>query len=471
MNAGSLSMGSLWLVLALIFVAFVTMVSFLRRYKRCPPDRIMVIFGRVGTNAAGRRSARCIHGGAAFIWPIIQDYQFLDLTPFAMDIDLRGALSQQNIRINVPSTFTVGISTESGIMENAAERLLGIKTMDIRRIAEDIIFGQTRVVIATMRIEEIIANRDKFLENITNGVEVELKKIGLKLINVNVKDITDESSYIEALGKEAAAHAINDAKKAVAEKNRDGEIGKAEAEQTQRIRVAAANASAVNGENTAIIDIANSNANRREKQAEAEKKGSAAERIQVAKALEESYQAEQKAETQRAERERASQIANVIVPSQIEKQKVEIDAEAVAERYRREAKGEADSIYLKLDAQARGNKEILTKQAEGLKSIIDACAADPQAAALLMITEKLPEIISKQVEAIKNLKIDKVTVWDGMAGNGEHGGPTTAKFLAGLLQSLPPLQSVFESAGMTLPNIFDVKQKKPEDKKSAPTPS
>jgi flotillin len=212
--------GWFWLVLVFVLVVFVTVITFLRRYKRCPPDRIMVIYGRVGPGPTGRRSARCTHGGAAFIMPVIQDYQFLDLTPITMDIDLRGALSQQNIRINVPSTFTVGISTEPGIMENAAERLLGIPGDEVRRIAEDIILGQTRVVIATMRIEEIISNRDKFVDNITNGVEVEIKKIGLKLINVNVKDIIDESGYIEALGKEAAAHAINEAKKAVAEKNR-----------------------------------------------------------------------------------------------------------------------------------------------------------------------------------------------------------------------------------------------------------
>jgi flotillin len=389
--------------------------------------------------------------------PVIQDYQFLDLTPITMDIDLRGALSQQNIRINVPSTFTVGISTEPGIMENAAERLLGIPGDEVRRIAEDIILGQTRVVIATMRIEEIISNRDKFVDNITNGVEVEIKKIGLKLINVNVKDIIDESGYIEALGKEAAAHAINEAKKAVAEKNRDGEIGRAEAEREQRIRVAAANAAAVTGENVAAVDIANSNASRREKVAEADRKGTAAEKVQAARALEESYQAEQKAELMRAERERATQTANVVVPTQISRQRIEIEADAVAERYRREAKGEADAIFVKLEAQARGNRELLTKQADGLKSIVDAAGRSPPLAALLMITDKLPQLVSTQVEAIKSLKIDKVTVWDTMGG--EKGTPTTSRFLAGLLQSLPPLQNLFEMAGMKLPEVLDVSAK------------
>jgi flotillin len=494
---------------ALIVVFFGTALPLLRRYKRCPPDKIMVVYGKIGSGPEGRRSAKCLHGGAAFVFPIFQDYQFLDLIPITMDIDLRGALSQQNIRINVPSTFTVGISTQTGIMENAAERLLGIPMNGIKQIAEDIIFGQARVVIATMSIEEIICNRDKFVDNITQGVEVELRKIGLKLINVNVKDIIDESGYIEALGKEAAARAINEAKKAVAEKTRDGEIGKAvaerdqriqvaaanatavdgentakisvansnaraenegkklvaerhregeigkaEAEKEQRIQVAAANATAVDGENKAKIDVANSNANRREKEAEAERKGTAAEKVRSAMALEEAYQAEQRAEMQRAERERATRTANIVVPTEIEKAKITIEAEAAAERIRRVAKGEADAIYVKLEAEARGNRELLVKQAEGLSAIVAAADGKPNMAALLMITEKLPEIVHMQVEAVKNLKIDKVTVWDSM---GADGTPSTAKYLSGLLKSLPPLQSIFEMAGMTLPSMLDVK--------------
>ena len=465
----TLAAGGEWLLLllALVVVVFVTLVSFLQRYKRCSPDRIMVIFGKVGASADGRRSARCIHGGAAFIWPVIQDYQFLDLTPITMDIDLAGALSQQNIRINVPSTFTVGISTESGVMENAAERLLGLQFPEIRKIAEDIIFGQARVVIATMPIEEIISSRDTFVQYITEGVEVELKKIGLRLINVNVKDIIDESGYIDALGQEAAARAINEAKKAVAEKTRDGEIGKAEAEREQRIRVAAANAAAVDGENTAMISMANSNANRREKEADAERKGTAAEKVQVARALEEAYQAEQKAETQRAARERATQTANIIIPMEIEKQRVVIDADAAAERLRREAQGNADAIFARLEAEARGNREILMKQAEGLASIVAAAKGEPSLAAMLMITDKLPDLVATQVEAIKNLKIDKVTVWDS-GGTGADGTPTTARYMAGLLKSLPPLQNLFEMAGMNLPEILRLRDHPPESAAAQP---
>ena len=196
-----------------VLVLFACLIAILSRYRKCPSDKVLVIYGKVGTDKNGEsRSAKCIHGGAAFIVPVIQSYQYLDLTPISINVDLRNALSKQNIRVDVPSRFTVGISTEPGVMQNAAERLLGLQLGEIQELAKDIILGQLRLVIATMDIEEINADRDKFLISVSNNVEIELKKIGLRLINVNVTDINDESGYIEALGKEAAAKAINDAR-------------------------------------------------------------------------------------------------------------------------------------------------------------------------------------------------------------------------------------------------------------------
>ena len=438
----------LYLILIIVGVLFVTFTAILARYKRCPSDKVLVIYGKTGRDA----SAKCIHGGAAFIWPVFQSYQFLDLTPISIECNLTNALSKQNIRVDVPCRFTVGISTEPESMTNAAERLLGLHIDDIRNIATDILFGQLRLVIATMDIEEINADRDKFLANVSTNVEAELRKIGLKLINVNVTDIRDESGYIEALGKEAAAKAINDAKKSVAEQNRYGETGKALADKDTRVNVAAADADAVKGENSAKIEIANSDAQRREKQAEAERVAVAAEKVQAAKALEEAYKSERDAELARAEREKATQQANIVVAAQIEKEKAIIEAEAVAEQLRRKAKGEADAIFAKMDAQARGTLEILSKQAEGFGQLVSAAGGDAQQAITMLITDKLPELVKTQVEAVKGINIDKVTVWDG--GKGENGKTATANFVSGLMGSVPPLEDLLKMAGMSLPNYL-----------------
>ncbi|MBF8149745.1 flotillin family protein [Winogradskyella sp. F6397] len=442
----------------LIFVALfivVTLLILIKRYKRCPSDRILVVYGKVG----GGQSAKCIHGGAAFIIPVIQDYEFLDLTPISIEVNLVNALSKQNIRVNVPSRFTIGVSTEPDVMQNAAQRLLGLAAQDVQELAKEIIFGQLRLVVASMDIEEINNDRDKFLTNISQSVETELQKVGLKLINVNITDIVDESGYIEALGKEAAAHAINAARKSVAEKTRDGSIGEANAVQDERSQVAAANAQAVEGENTAKIAVANSDSLRRQREAEAERVAIASEKVQAAKALEESYAAEQDAETARADRERSSQMADIIVPAEIDKQKAEIDAEAEAERIRRKAKGEADAILFKAQAEAQGQYEILTKQASGMEQIVKAAGNNSRDAVLLLIADKLPELVKAQAEAIKNIKIDKVTVWDNGA-SGEDGKSSTANFLSGMYKSVPPLQEMFNMAGMDLPEYLKGKDKK-----------
>ena len=452
------------LILIIVFVLFVTFAAILRRYKRCPSDKILVIYGKTGKNKEGSiSSARCIHGGASFIWPVFQSYAFLDLTPISIECNLTNALSKQNIRVDVPCRFTVGISTEPDNMTNAAERLLGLHIDDIRNIATDILFGQLRLVIATMDIEEINADRDKFLANVSTNVEAELRKIGLKLINVNVTDIRDESGYIEALGKEAAAKAINDAKKSVAEQNRFGEIGKAEADRDKDIRIAEtnrdtriytadANAKAVEGENNSKIAIANSDAMRREKQAEAERLAVAAEKVQAAKALEEAYKSERDAELARAEREKATQEANIVVAAQIEKEKMIIAAEAAAEKLRREAQGEADAIFAKMDAQARGTLEILSKQAVGFGQLVNAAGGDAKDAITMLISDKLPELVRTQVEAVKGIKIDKVTVWDG--GNSKDGKTATSNFISGMMGAVPPLDEIFKMAGMSLPSYL-----------------
>ena len=447
------------LLVVIALLVFTLFLIFLSRYRKCPSDRIMVIYGKVGKNADGTaRSSKCIHGGAAFVWPIIQSYQYLDLTPISISVDLRSALSRQNIRIDVPSIFTVGISTEPGVMQNAAERLLGLKLTEIQELAKDIIFGQLRLVIATMDIEEINTDRDKFLEAVSRNVETELKKIGLRLINVNVTDISDESGYISALGKEAAAKAINDAKKNVAEKERDGSIGEALAQKDQRIQVASANSMAIQGENSAKIEVANSEAVRREKAAEAMRLAIAAEKVQAAKALEEAYAAEKEAELSRSAREKATLEADVIVKAEINKREVELAAEAEAEKIRRRAAGEADAIYAKMEAQARGMQEILQKQAAGFEKIVAAAGGDAKNAMMLMLADKMEDLMKIQVEAIRDLKIDKVTVWDSGAGSGSGDGKSsTANFISGLMKSVPPMNEIFEMAGMNLPEFLGKK--------------
>jgi flotillin len=503
--ANLLADNGLWALATLAFVLlfFTTALFLASRYKRCPSDRILVVFGKVGEG----QSARCIHGGGTMIWPLIQDFAFLDLTPMTIAIPLTGALSLQNIRVNVPSTFTVGVSTNPNIMINAAERLLRLPQADVEEMAKEIIFGQLRLTIASLTIEQINQDRESFLTAIRANVEPELNKIGLYLINVNITDITDESDYIDSIGKKAASEAINRAKVDVSEQDKIGEIGNAEnmrektirvaenvaqsekgkkaaeadqrifvqqqeaqaaigeasanrektvrvaenvaqsekgkkaAEADQRVFVQQQEAEAIKGENAARADIAQANATLAQREAEALQRGEVARlgaEVEIQKA-------QAAAETERL-------TAAEVVKQEIERRKIEIAAEAEAERIRRHARGEADAILFRYEAEARGIRQVLESKAAGYESLVRS-AGDARSAATLLMIEKLEEVVAKQVEAIRNLKIDKITVWDSGA-NGNGHASSTANFLSSLVTSLPPLQEIAKMAGIELPEYL-----------------
>ena len=461
------------IVIFIVLAVVVLVVLFLMlasRFRKCPSDRIMVIYGKT----SGNKAAKCIHGGAKFVVPIFQDYGYISLRPLQLDVNLGNALCKQNIRISVPSVFTVGVSTKPEIMGNAAERLFGQSPDAIAELSRDIILGQLRLVIASMTIEQINADRETFLRQVETNVAEELNKIGLELLNVNITDITDESGYIEAIGKRAASEAINRAKIDVAEETRKGSTGEAEAQKQERIAVAAADAEAVSGEadaeqkrriavkhadslatqgeNVAAIEIAKSNADRAEQEAEAHRRGEVARRVAEAQIEQAQFEAEKAVQISRAEMEREKQYAEVLVAAEIRKREIEIQAEADAEKLRREAAGEADAIYAKLSAEARGNFEILKAKGDGYKQIIDACASDADAAGKMLLIEKLKEIVELQAAAISNIKIDKLTVWDG--GNSGKGKGGTADFMSGMLKSLPPLHEVAAMAGLKMPEYL-----------------
>jgi flotillin len=418
-----------------IFIFFLLIFS-ASRYKRCPANRVLVIYGKVGRG----KSSKCYHGGGAVVWPLIQDSKYLDLTPMTISIPLKGALSLQNIRINVPSTFTIAIDTTEEAMNNAAVRLLGLPTQQIETMATEIIFGQLRLTVASLKIEEINQDRERFLLAIRNNIEPELKKIGLTLINVNITDITDESGYIASIGKKAASTAINQAKIDVAVQDKMGDVGASEAEKERRIKVAAFNAQAVDGENQSKAMIAAYNATLAEKEAEANQKGEVARQnavaeIQKAKAL---------AETKRLE-------AEEIVVKEIQKRKIEIEADAAAEKLRREAGGQADAIVATRQAEAEGIRKVLSAKSEGYKNLVNSCMGNARDAATMLLVEKLEEIVKLQVEAIKNIKIDKVTVWDNASG---EKGSSTANFLSNLVRSVPALHDIAGMAGVELPEFL-----------------
>ena len=447
-------------IIILITILIIGGLGFIAsRYKRCPSNKVIVVYGKIG----GKSSAKCIHGGGTFIIPVIQDYGILSLEPMTTDIDLKGALSKGNIRVAVPATFTFGISNDPKLMQNAAERLLNVDKTTIISMVSDIILGQLRLVIATLSIEEINQDREKFMEQININVDAELNKLGLYVINVNIRDITDESGYIDAIGKKAAAEAINKAKVEVAQQEKMGAIGEADqnrekevqvanqkaqtaigqtnAEKEKRIKTANLEAQAVEGENISKANIADYNATLAVKQAEALKLG------EVAKA-----NAERDILIAQKEQEEARLKKEQLAEQEVEKLKIQVEADAEAERLRRIANGEADAIKAKYFAEAEGVKAVLEAKAQGYNKLVAISNNKPEVATSFLMIEKIEDIVARQVEAIKNIKFDKITVWDG--GAGSANGSTTANFMKELIKALPAMHDLAGQAGIELPKIL-----------------
>ena len=452
-------------ILGLVVIAlFMTLVS---RYKRCPSNRILVIYGKTGSGMA----ARTIHGGAAFVWPLLQDYAYLDLEPFVVPIELTNALSKENIRVSVPTTVTAAVATDQALMQNAAVRLLGLSQEDIQNQAQDIILGQMRAVIATMGIEDINRDRQAFMAEVNDAVSTELEKIGLAVINVNIRDIEDESGYISALGKKAAAEAINQAMIDVSEQEKLGQTGVAERERDRRRGVAAANAIAVIGEKEAERDqrTLTSQLDAEAVQAEAENEGKKASYLASMHVAEEAARAKSQeaarvadgsirvaeenaqkdAENARADREEARLRAEVVVLADANRQQVLIDAEAEQKRLVMIAQGEADAILARMRAEAQGTQSILDAKAHGYQELVRACAGSSQAAASFLLIEKLVQVAGVQAQAIKDLPLEKVVVWD--SGSGQGGLSDLGKRFVGVL---PPMHELAKLAGLDLPEFL-----------------
>jgi len=328
--ADDLTGGYFWLAalavaVVVLFAGFALLL--INRYKRCPSNRVLVIYGKVG----GGNTSKCVHGGAAFVWPLIQDHAFLSLEPMQIEIPLKGALSIENIRVNVPSVFTVAIGTQPEVMQQAAIRLLGSGTKEIKEQVEHMIFGQLRQVIASMRIEDINRHREQFLHNIQTSLEPELRKIGLELINVNITDIGDESGYIEAIGRKAASQAVQQARVDVAQQEKMGQIGMAEAEREKAIQVA-------NASKLREIGM---------REAEREKAVRVAQLDKEQKIGEQTAAFERESQVKSAEREKAVRVA------QLDKEQKIGEQTAAFERESQVKSAERDMRVLVADANAK----------------------------------------------------------------------------------------------------------------------
>lgn len=206
------------IIAAIVVMVILTVWGILSRYKKVKSDEILVVYGKTKGNTA----SKCYHGGAAFVWPVIQGSAVMSTKPMTLQCNLQGAISSQKIKVSVNTTITAAISTDPAIMQNSAVRLLSMSENDIESQIRDVAYGQLRLIIADMTIEELVNNREKFLQSCKTNIEEELKKFGLTLLNINISEITDEAQYLENLSRDETAKAKYQAEASITKREKDG---------------------------------------------------------------------------------------------------------------------------------------------------------------------------------------------------------------------------------------------------------
>lgn len=425
----------------IVLLVVVTFIGLLSRYRKCASDEILVVFGKAGkkkvvNEKTGKTEevilpSKIIHGGGTFVMPVIQDWAKMSLKPIQIQVMVEG-VSSQMIKVRIPVTLTTGIGTDQVLMQNAASRFLTAKTSEISDQIKDILIGEVRSLMATMTIEEINADRIKFIGKAKENIETELNKVGFSIININNADISDDANYIKNLGQKAATKALAQAQADIAEEKKKGDIQIAETNKQREIAVADAEkereTTVAQTKQEQEVKVAEINQEKAIRLAEAEKNKQAGIAEQKAEQEASIARANTQAESAKAEAE-SQRIANVAKSaSEAASKKAAADAEAEANVAKAKAeadskKAEAEALKQTRIAQAKQKQEADTQKAineqeaataeyESQKRI-KAAEADKQAGvaeqkATIEVSKAKGEAAQAQAEAEKVAGTSKV---------------------------------------------------------------
>ena len=227
-------LSTLLIVAGLVLLVILTFVGLMTRYKKAMPNMVLIVYGKLFKKESG---PQCYVSGAKFVLPIVQGYSYMSMEPLSISCGLNNVLDKNNIRVNVQSEITVAISSEPGVMKNAATRLLGMKEPEVVELLKSVIYGQLRLIISQLSVEELVSSRDKFLGECETNLSNELVKLGYALINVNISEIGDEAKIIENRGKKSEEEAKYSAEIAIQEQQKQGEIGVAAQKKDKEIKL------------------------------------------------------------------------------------------------------------------------------------------------------------------------------------------------------------------------------------------
>lgn len=438
-------------LLAGLGVSGILVLLFIASYKKAKSDEALVVSG-LG------KQPKIIVGKAGFSLPFLQRVDRLNLRLIQIDVRATKIPTQEFINVNVDAVANVQIPNDPNYIRVAAQNFLNQRPEHIAQTVQQVLEGNMREIVGQMDLRDLVNNRDAFAQKVQENVTDDMAKIGLKIVNFNVQNFTDENNAITDLGIDNLAKIQKEAK-----------IAKANAEKEVRIRTAEASQESNKAEVEANKKIAAQN--KELEIAEANAKALAdAEKAKAQSAFEIQKQIQQKsvnermveAETAKAEKmlalkEREIELKERELDATVRKaadaERYSIEQKAEAERIRRikvadaekeEALREAEAIAAKGKAEAEAIRQRALAEAEGIEKKAEAQAKMKNASIIEMAFKALPEI-AKEVSAPLN-NIDTITMYDP---NG------TTKLVESGTKNVGQVLEVAKSAGIDLPSLIN----------------
>jgi flotillin len=357
-------------------------------------------------------------GGRGRKWriPVLERVDRMDVRAMSIDVVVHNAYSAGNIPLRIHAIANVKIHTDPKRLRNAIERFLGRSRDEIKTVAQQTLEGAVREVLAQMTPEQVNEDRLTFADNLIKSAKDDLDKLGLQLDTLKIQNVSDETGYLDSLGRPAIARALRDAENA--ENQAMQEISQAQAAAKQASDVAKAEAE------TATASRRNELARVR---AELSGEAEAVEREAVAAARTARAQAEQELQRVRSELEQLRLQADVVLPAQAAREAAAIAAVGAA----------APTVE-----QGKALIEVLAVTTDAWK------AMGGQAREIYVI-QHLEPILGAVVNRLKSLEVGEVSVLDPGDGSG------LASYAAAYPQAVAAvLRALAETTGVDVPAIL-----------------
>ena len=423
---------TLILVLAGIVALFLIIVAIC--YTKVGPNEVLIISGRkrkVG-GAQGTLGYRIVRGGGTVVWPILEQVRTLSLELMNLEVKTPEVYTAHGVPVAVDGVVQLKIKGDDTSIAIAAEQFLSKTSSDIMKTALQVTEGHMRAVLGTLSIEDIYTHRNEFAQKVKEIVAPDLGKMGLEVVSLTIKDITDPRGYLEALGRPR-----------IAQVKRDAVIGEAKADEESKVfrysadtkieeahrdfEIRKAEYEAATAQQRAASDL--SYELQRFKSAQEVKR----EEVQLG-ILEKELQIElEEKEVARKEKELE---ATVLKPAEAERRRVEVLAQAEHFRLEAEAQGEAEAIQAKGLAEAHIIKEKGVAEAKAMMEKAGSWSEYNEAAVTEMFINILPKLAQAVSEPLS--RTEKIVIIGG-GDAGAAGAHRVTQDVAQILSQLPPV--------------------------------